>query len=363
MEELEALIGLRMCDGIGDVTANKLLLHCGSAVAVFKEKSKHLSSIHGISAGVAAALSNEVDWKRVYKEAEFIIKNNIRVVSILDSLYPSLLQKTDSPPTLVFFRGDIGILNSKKCISIVGTRAPSHYGQDITEQLVSLFKDLDVIVVSGLAVGIDITAHRACLNHHLPTFGVVGHGLKTIYPHHHKPYVDEILHQNGGVLSEFFSDMIPNRENFPKRNRIIAGISEATIVIEASKKSGTIITAQYALDYKRKVFVLPGRITDKLSEGCNNLLNNRNVRPIISLTQLIDDLGFKTNFKRLVPSCIDLNVEEAALLKNFSNSTKIGLEDLASLSQISIGSCVSILLSLEMKGLIKSLPGSSYELC
>lgn len=364
MEELEALIGLKMCDGIGDISANKLLSYCGSAVSVFKEKSKHLSSIPGISAGIIDALHKGVDWGLVERELAFIAKNNIKTISILDPNYPQKLAQTDNPPVILFVRGDMSLLNTFACISIVGTRTPSYYGLEVVSNIISELKGMGVVIISGLALGIDIAAHKASLEQEIPTFGIVGHGLKTIYPQHHAPFVQQMIDHKGGVISEFFSDMIPNRENFPKRNRIIAGLSGATLVIEASKKSGTIITAEYALQYHRKVFALPGRINDKLSEGCNFLLKKSSVKPIASIVDLIDELGIKRKTKEVkkIINHADLNLQEKVVLQLLSSTPKMGLDDLVSKSEMTIGECSSVLLHLEMIGLINNLPGKYYTL-
>lgn len=308
LEELKALIGLKMCDGIGDITANKLLLACGSAAAVFEEKSQHLSTIPGITANIKEVLRLGIDWARVEKEVDFIEKNHVRLVSIIDPDYPQKLIHIDSPPPVLFFHGSITPLNASPCISIVGTRMPTVYGKEFLRQLISALKDLGVAVISGLAYGIDITAHKECFENNVTTYGVVAHGLKTIYPAAHRPYVNELIRTGGGIVSDYFSEEIPNRENFPKRNRIIAGLSSATLVIEASLNSGTLITADQALSFKRKVFALPGRYMDKSSEGCNYLLSKRGVMPILSIQKLIDELGIgkkPNHISPIIPVSLD----------------------------------------------------------
>ena len=364
LEELKALIGLKMCDGIGDITANKLLMSCGSAASIFEEKSKHLSTIPGISLNIEQMLKKGINWRLVEKEVDFIEKNHVNCVSIVDKSYPQNLIQTDSPPPVLFFRGSIEALNSLTCLSIVGTRKATNYGRELVEQLVSELKGLSVMIISGLAFGIDIIAHKACIQNKVPTFAVVGHGLKTIYPAAHRSYLNGLVSSGGGILSDYFSEEAPNRENFPKRNRIIAGLSSATLVIEASHKSGTLITADLALSYKRKVFALPGRYTDKFSEGCNYLLSKRGVMPILSIPGLIDDLGIrKKNNPVKSQQTVLLEPEEKRIIQIFSNFSTINLDDLSSKTQLKISECASILINLEMKGLIRSLPGKTYELC
>jgi DNA processing protein len=363
LEELRAIIGLKMCEGIGDISAYKLISHCGSAAAVFEEKKKHLSNISGISTSIPEALSSGIDWEKVDKEVDFIEKKHINYVTILDRNYPSQLMGVDSPPVLLFFTGSIERLNTTPCISIVGTRNATGYGVSAVAEIINSLKDFDVTIISGLALGIDITSHKASLQNNISTFGVVGHGLKTVYPPIHAPYAKQMAENRGGIISEFFSDEIPNRENFPKRNRIIAGLSFATIVIEASKKSGTLITAELAVNYKKQVYALPGRYNDKYSEGCNFMIKERKVQPILSIHSLTEDLGFKRKKKTtpMVP-LTELSPEEQSLVDLIMKSNKISLDNISHGSGMNISQCSAVLFNLELKGLVRSLPGKSYEL-
>lgn len=364
MEELKALIGLRMCDGVGDASTFKLLSFCGCASAVFNEKREHLSGISGISPNISQLLDTGIDWDQVEKELEFIDKNNINHVSIFDPAYPKNLLSIDCPPTLLFFKGNIEPLNQKPCISIVGTRSATRYGIDTVAEIINSLMGCGVNIISGLAHGIDISAHKECLEKNIPTFGIVGHGLKTIYPQIHLDHAREMIQKGGGVLTEYMSYEIPNRENFPKRNRIIAGISFATIVIEALPKSGTLITADLALKFGRKVFALPGRYSDKTSEGCNLLLKNSKVNPIVSIASLYDELGFAKPKKITRPApIINLNNDEQKVYSLISQNVKIGLDSIAAKTEMNISFCTSVLFNLEMMGLVKSLPGKAYELC
>lgn len=363
MEELRALIGLKMCEGIGDISAYKLLLHYGSASAVFDEKRQHLSSISGISPNISGLLDTGIDWGAVEKEVRFIEEKHINYITILDKNYPKLLLTIDSPPIILFFKGCIERLSTSPCISIVGTRNATNYGLDAVSEIISSLKNVDINIISGLAHGIDIFAHKECIKNDIPTFGIVGHGIKTMYPSIHAPYANEMTEKGGGVITEFFSDMIPNRENFPKRNRIIAGLSYATIVIEASKKSGTLITAELALGYHRKVFALPGRYSDKYSEGCNFLLKNRSVKPILSITSLFEELGFKKKVSTQKPAAsVNLSHEENTIIQLITAKSKVGLDSISANTSISISSCSALLFNLELLGLVRSLPGKMYEL-
>lgn len=364
LEELRATIGLKMCEGVGDITAYKLISFCGSAEAVYKEKKQPLLRIPGISSKIFELLHGSIDWGLVEKEIRFVEKNNINYVTIKDREYPKNLLSIDNPPILLFFTGGIEKLNSNPCISIVGTRLATGYGLDAVLEILTALKSTGACIISGLACGIDIAAHKGAMNYLMPTFGVVAHGLKTIYPSIHKIYAQRMTENGGGVLTEFFSEEIPNRENFPKRNRIIAGLSSATIVVEAAKRGGALITAEIALCYKRKLFALPGRYNDKFSEGCNVLIKSKKAKPITSINSLIEELGFKKQTREEKnPLKENLTNEELSLVKLLIENSKISLDNISSKSQLNISNCATILFALEMRGLIRSLPGKNYELC
>jgi DNA processing protein len=364
VEELRALIGLKMCEGIGDISAYKLLSFFGSAAAVFTEKRRHLSNIPGLSPHIFNCLATGIDWKAVEKELLFIEKNQVQYVSLFDADYPSQLKLIDSPPILLFFSGSIQPLNNQPCLSIVGTRNPTNYGIEAVEAIVDAVKNFNVNIISGLAHGIDIAAHKNCLKRSIYTYGIVAHGMHTLYPPVHSGYARQMCEAGGGIITEFFSGEKPNRENFPKRNRIIAGISAATLVIEASKKSGTLITAQLALNYKRKVFALPGRYLDKYSEGCNLLLKNKQVGPISSIDSLMDELGFKQRVSstnhHTQPT---LSLPEQTILQLIAHYSRLDIDRIATETSMNMSCCAAHLFNLEMLGLIRSLPGKTYELC
>src|SRR5687767_576625 len=352
-----------MCDGIGDITASKLISHCGGAAAVFKEKSKHLSTIPGVADRIYDLLHSQVNWQNVQKEVDYITKNNLNHVSFTDAQYPQSLLKTDSPPVLLFFTGPIEHLNQKPCISIVGTRFATPYGVQFVDELLQSAKDTDLIVISGMAVGIDIAAHKASVRCGVPTFGIVAHGFDTFYPAIHWDFSRSLPNHNGGIVTEFFSGEAPNRENFPKRNRIIAGLSKATVVVEAAKKGGALITAQYARQYKRDLFVLPGRYYDKFSEGCNFLLKSKVARPIFSANELLSELGFsKTSEKLHQPDFSHLSEKEVQIINILRTNKQSTMDAIAAKAALSISDCATILFNMEMAGIVNCLPGKSYGL-
>ena len=350
-----------MCDGIGDITAFRLISFLGSASEVFSEKSMHLSDISGIPANIKNLLAHGVPWSKVDEELNFIDKKGIKYTTVLDKTYPQSLLQTPSPPVILFHSGSLDNLHKRTCISIVGTRNCTPYGQEFVENLITEMKTMNISVISGLALGIDITAHRKAVKNTLPTYAIVGHGLKTIYPALHRNTAQEMINSGGGIITEFFSSEKPNRENFPKRNRIIAGLSTATLVIEASPKSGTLITADYALNFKRKVFALPGRYTDKNSLGCNMLLKNKQVKPIISIHDLLDSMGLKSlpakPAEKKVPV---LEPDEQLIFQLLQTKHEISIDNIASATNLQMNVCSSLLFNLEMQGLVRSLPGKTY---
>ncbi|PZP38401.1 MAG: DNA-protecting protein DprA [Pseudopedobacter saltans] len=257
-------------------------------------------------------------------------------------------------------------LNAKRTVAIVGTRNNSNYGKKITEELVARLKDIDdLLIVSGLAFGIDAIAHNASLSHQIPTVGVLGHGLGSIYPYQHKNMAEKMM-ENGGILSELFHDVAPDRYNFPKRNRIVAGMTDVTIVIETGKKGGSVITANLANDYNRDVFAVPGRTMDAHSEGCNWLIAQKRAELYFSPEEFVDfmDWGEKTKTKKASQRSLfqDFDENESILVKILEEKEGISIDELVEMSKMSQGRIASVLLNLELKGIVESLPGKRYML-
>jgi len=254
-------IALSLIPNIGDLLAKKLVSYCGSAENIFKEKKQSLEKIPGIGSFYAsAALNNNSALKMAEKELIFIEKNNIKPIYYLDNEYPKRLLHCDDGPIMLYFKGNAN-LNAPKIISIVGTREATEYGKETTGKLITDLAQHEVTIISGLAYGIDIQAHKFALENNIPTICVLAHGLDRIYPTIHKNIAEKML-ENGGWLTDFISDTQPNKENFPKRNRIVAGISDATIVIESKKNGGSLISGDIANNNKRDVFFFPGGIKE-----------------------------------------------------------------------------------------------------
>lgn len=355
-------LALQAVAGIGDINAKKLISHCGSAQAVFEEKPGNLEKIIGIGSYVIQSLKNSSVLQKAEKELTFINKNNITVSSFLDEDYPEKLKHCVDGPILLFQKGKINLKN-KRIISIVGTRRITNYGKSFLTEFINDIKKFDPIIVSGLAYGIDIYAHQLALKNNLQTIAVLAHGLNNIYPKTHKKEALK-MQENGGLISEFWSDSNPDRENFVKRNRIVAGLSEATIVVESASKGGSLITADIANSYNRDVFAVPGRTSDIYSNGCNQLIKSNKAAMITSVKDLEYILNWKTEQKPKVIQkqlFIDLDEQEQNIYDYLLKKGKQNLDVIALDCQYPIYKTATVLLHLELKGVAKPLPGKMFE--
>jgi DNA processing protein len=363
-EELSFVLALQKTKGIGEIIAKKLITTLGSASAVYKESHHKLSKLNGIGTTTLANLKDKNPLKEAEKEVENILKNKLEILYFLDDNYPTRLKYCIDGPLLIFQKGTTTFEN-RKIISIVGTRNMTPYGKEYCEQIIADLKEYNPIIVSGFAYGVDICAHRAAIKNGLETVAVLAQGFSSIYPKVHKKYEKEIL-ENGSFLSEFWFYDNPLREHFLQRNRIIAGISEATIVIESAEKGGSLVTADIADSYNRDVFAVPGRISDKYSKGCNNLIKQNKAIMLSSANDLITELNWETIQpvkKTIQPKLFEELSSDEQLIVNFlQNNGKQELDLLALKNQLTIQNTASILFNLEMKGMIKALPGKMFEI-
>lgn len=361
-QELLHILALLKVEGVGDIVAKKLLNHCGSAEAVFKAKASQLVSIDGIGTVLLRNLKEKLVFEKAEEELKFIKKNNIDVSYFLDGNYPDRLKHCIDGPVLLFSTGNINLKN-RKIISIVGTRKITSYGTDFCKKLIADLAPLDPIIVSGFAYGVDIVAHQAAMENNLQTIGVVAHGLNQIYPRLHKKYVAK-MEENGGFITEFWSSSSPEKENFVKRNRIVAGIAEATIVIESADKGGSLITATMANDYNRDVFAVPGRASDKYSQGCNNLIKTQKANLLTTAADLLYILNWqlenevKPVQKQLF---VSLDPDEQKVYDFLQKNGKEMLDIIAIECGFPIYRISGLLLNMELKGVIRSLPGKLFE--
>jgi DNA processing protein len=357
------LLAMQTINGIGNVSARKLIEHCGSPRLVFEEKAHILEKICGVGPGITRKLKSAKIFEKAELEMAFIEANNLEAISYFDQDYPQRLKHCFDAPLVLFKKGNFNISN-KPIISIVGTRLMTNYGRQFLKQFLREVKKYDPIIVSGMAYGVDICAHQEALNNNLTTIGILAHGLDRIYP---KPHYKIALNmeQYGGFYSEFWSGTNPERENFVKRNRIVAGISEATVVVESARKGGSLITADLANSYYRDVFAVPGRTNDLYSEGCNMLIKSNKASLITSVKDLEYILGWKTDDKKVKnvqkKLFVELEATEQLVFDKLNASEKQVLDLLALECELSIQNTVSVLLQLELKGLVKSLAGKWYQ--
>ncbi len=361
-QELFHLLALQQVDGVGDIIAKKLIAHCGSAEEIFKTKPSKLTEIDGIGSILLQNLKNKFVFKKAEQELKFIKANEINIAYFLDENYPYRLKHCIDGPVMLFTSGNIDLKN-KKIISIVGTRQITSYGMEFCRKLIEDLAPLDPIIVSGFAYGVDIFAHQLAMEHGLQTIGVLAHGLNQIYPKTHKKYVAKV-EQKGGFITEFWSSSNPDKENFVRRNRIVAGISEATIVIESAERGGSLITANIANDYNRDVFAVPGRITDKYSQGCNNLIKTQKANLLTSAADLVYILNWdienkvKPIQKQLF---ITLEPEEQKVYDYLLKNGKELMDIIALRCDFPIYKISGMLLNMELKGVIRPLPGKLFE--
>lgn len=363
-DQLLYTLALQHVPNLGDSTAKKLIRHFGSAENVFKAKKSSLLKIDGIGKTRISEIENPMHLKEAEKELGFIHKNKISVSYFKEDSYPEKLKHCQDSPLLLFSRGTIN-LNRKRILSIVGTRQISSHGISFCEQLIEDLAPLEPVIISGFAYGTDITAHKAAIRNNLQTVACLAHGLNQIYPKAHKRYMTE-MEENGGFFTDFWSTDTFDRNNFLKRNRIIAGLSEATVVIESAEKGGALVTADIANSYDREVFAVPGRPGDKSSIGCNELIKSQNARVLTSAADIAYMLNWRNNENDLKPVqkrlFIDLGAEEQLLYDQLQLQGKTELDLLALQCKIPTFKTASLLLSMELKGAVRPLPGKLFEI-
>lgn len=361
-QDLFYLLALMKVDGVGDIMAKKLLNYCGNAEAIFNSKTNQIAAIDGVGSVTLKNIKDKAIFEKANQELEFIRKNDIKVSFFQDETYPDRLKHCIDSPVLIFTGGNIDLKN-KKIISIVGTRQITSYGTEFCRKLIEDLAPLDPVIVSGFAYGVDIVAHQFAIDYKLQTIGVLAHGLNQVYPRTHKKYMAK-MEENGGFITEFWSTSNPDKENFVRRNRIVAGISEATIVIESADKGGSLITANLANDYNRDVFAVPGRVTDRYSQGCNDLIKTQKANLLTSAADLIYVLNWdiekkpKAIQKQLF---IDLEHDEQKIYDFLLKNGKELLDTIALECDFPVFKISGILLNMELKGVIRPLPGKLFE--
>ncbi|WP_139957349.1 DNA-processing protein DprA [Flavicella sediminum] len=362
-EDLLYALALQRAKGIGDINAKKLIKVCGSPKNVLKERKKTLQKIDGIGAVTLKNLFDSENLKAAELEIKLISQYQIKPLYFLEEAYPKKLLNCIDSPILMFQDGRFNFEN-RKIISIVGTRKMTTYGRDFCESLLADLKSYDPVVVSGFAYGVDICAHKAAVKNNLCTVGVFAHGFGDLYPKTHKKYMAQ-MYERGGFLTEFWYNEGALRENFLKRNRIVAGIAEATIIVESAPKGGALVTADIANSYGKEVLAVPGRTSDYYSKGCNALIRDNKAAILMSSEDLVRFLGWEENKEQKViqPQLfLDLTTEEQLIYDFLASKGKELLDRISIETKIPVYKIAAVLFQLEMKGVVRALPGKLYEI-
>ena len=362
--DLLYLISLTRVSHVGCIHAKTLLRHFGSAEAVFKASVFSLEKINGIGKIRARSIKTFRDFSGSEKEMAFLRRYGIRALTQQDADYPQRLLPAYDAPVLLYYKGTCG-LNPPRSLSIVGTRRNSDYGKQVTEKLIQDLKPYGVMVISGLAFGIDAIAHKQALRQGLTSVAVLAHGLASLYPPEHSELSRQLIKQ-GGLLTEYTSEVKADKHHFPIRNRIVASISDGTIVMETAVKGGSMITADLANGYHREVFAFPGKATDFKSRGCNWLIKNHQAALIENAQDLVQLLRWKTIIgppemtQAILP--VQLSAPEQRILDLLKERVQMHIDVINAVSGFPNSLNANVLLELEMKDLICSIPGRMYKL-
>ena len=363
MQLLEFQLALTFIDGVGDVLAKNLITYCGGADQVFKQKKTKLLKIPGIGLKAAENIASFNDFKRVERELRFIEKHQIKPLFYLDEEYPNRLKQFADSPILLYYKGKAD-LNNPKIVGIVGTRKATEYGKQFINELCEALSPTGAIVLSGLAYGIDIHAHKQALTNNLPTIGVMAHGLDRLYPPKHISISKKMV-EKGGLLTEFPSETNPDRENFPKRNRIVAGLCDVLVVVETAEKGGAMITADIADSYNKDIMALPGRIYDEMSKGCNKLIRQNKAAIINKPQDLFELMNWDEAIELppvLQPQLFDLPDTDLYVVNYIRRKVRIGIDEMSIDLNMDPGILSLRLLDLEFRNIIRTLPGKYFEL-
>jgi DNA processing protein len=361
-EELVYAIALTLIPEIGPIVARKLINHCGSPAEVFKESRSKLLKIPGVGKKPVTGIGDPAIIERAEKELLFIARKKVKVHYFQNNSYPGRLKQCADAPILLYTLGNTS-LEASRVLAVVGTRRSTPYGEEVCRRIISELNGSGVLIVSGLAYGIDACAHRAALENGLQTLGVLGHGFDHMYPYAHANLARQMLNQ-GGLASDFPSGTKPDRNNFPSRNRIIAGLSDAVLVVEAAAKGGALITADLAQGYDREVLAVPGRTYDELSEGCNNLIRDNKAALVCNARQVLDWMGWDSapGLSHQGTLFDDLSEPEQKVVDLLRAARESSLDSIAILTGFGAARTASLLFEMEIKGLLRSLPGKIYRL-
>ncbi len=356
-------IALTLIPNVGNVLAKNLLAYCGSAQAVFNQSKAKLLKVPGIGPQVAESILTFAAFDRAQTELDFIEKHGIIPLFFSDTGYPEKLKHLADAPMVVYSLGTMNV-HATRMLGIVGTRKASDEAKEFCAKLIAELKPYNCTIVSGMAYGIDITAHKAAVDNQMPTIAVLAHGLDRLYPAAHKNTAKKML-ENGGLITEYVTGTNPDRENFPTRNRIVAGLCDAVVVIETDVKGGSMITAEIAFGYNRDVFAMP-TAPSNLNKGCNHLIKTNKAALIESAEDIAQMMGWEANTtKQAAPQVqllFELSDDENKVVDVLKNRNGAGMDELAYETKLTINQTAMVLLELELKNVVKSLPGKMYKL-
>jgi DNA processing protein len=358
------LLALHFIPGIGDYLIRQLVSYCGSAEKVFKTPKGKLLKVPGVGEVTAEAIKQGKPFSQAEKEVKKAEAENVQFVFFTDKNFPSRLRQINDAPSLLYVKGNIDFENAK-CVGIVGTRQATAYGKQRVEELVKDLVPHHALIISGLAYGIDIHAHKQALKSKLPTVGVMGSGMDVIYPSSHKETAKKMM-EDGGLVTEHSFGTQPDAHNFPARNRIVAGLCDAVVIVEAAEKGGALITAEIANSYNKDVFAFPGNIGQSHSAGCNNLIKSNKAHLITSVKDLEYIMNWSATEKPQKKETFDLQSynpnEQLILTTLIHNNKQLMIDELSWKTNMPVSQLASVLLNLEFKGVVASLPGKIYKL-
>jgi len=365
MEQQELMYRLAMSqiNGIGPVRYKKMIEFAGSAKSIMTADGKFLRKTMGLNPKLAEMIRSFSDYALIEKEMAFTEKNNIQILCFDEHTYPQKLKLCADSPSVLFYKGT-QVAQNKRVLSVIGTRSYTEYGKRICEELVQQLLPYDVCIVSGLAYGIDILTHKACIKNEVTTIGVLAHSLDSIYPYAHTGTAAD-MQLNGGLLSEYFSNTKPEKQNFPSRNRIVAGMSDATVVIETDIKGGSMITADIAYSYNRDVYCYPGKVSDVKSAGCNFLIKSLKAQLVTSGEDIATHLGWNTIVKKKTQQrqlFLDLSPIEEKIVHVLQEKSAVHIDELYILTDLNSSQIATSILNLEMQNIIKVMPGKMISM-
>jgi DNA processing protein len=362
-DELFYQLALSFVPEVGAKTARSLYEHFGSATDIFKAPLRDIKLIAGMSEAKAKGFRDEEVLKKTEAELRITEKHGINILFQKQGNYPSRLTNCIDSPMVLYYRGNAN-LDAKKIVAIVGTRKSTDYGQRLCDELIEgLRSQEDILIISGLAAGIDTMAHKKCVDLQIPTVGVLGHGLDRMYPVGNKKLAKEMI-ENGGLLTEFPFDTVPDKGKFPMRNRVVAGLADVTVVVESPKAGGSLITGRLANGYNRDVAAFPGRVNDSRSVGCNDLIRTNVAAMITCADDLLDLMNWKANKRQPVQKqlFITLTPEEQTIIDILQAKYQVHADELYHQTGYNNSILAATLLGLEMQNLVKSLPGKYYRM-